>query len=135
MPPGLAFSLVMPRILSPHTTHASGGGVIIYVRQGLFFSELSTYSISSLDPYSDDVGVNISPNNYSLSFLNAYAPPIRSSLIDNRTDSFSPSILSSSRKLHSEGIQLPSLTLRLKKYFRLFDWAPVGKKYLIGHLL
>ena len=61
-------------ILSPDTTHASGG-VIIFVRQGLSFSELSTSSLSSLDPYSDYVGVNISLNNSSsVSFLNVYAP-------------------------------------------------------------
>ena len=56
-------------ICSPNTMHASGG-VIIFVRQGLAFSELSTYSVSSLDPYSDYVWVNISLNNFSfLSFL------------------------------------------------------------------
>ena len=86
-------------ILSPDATHASGG-VIIFVRQGLSFSELSTSSLSSLDPYSDYVGVNISLNNSSWpSFLNVYAPPIRSSPTDGRNDSFSPSILSSSRNL------------------------------------
>ena len=89
-------------ILSPDATHASGG-VIIFVRQGLSFSELSTSSLSSLDPYSDYVGVNISLNNSSsVPFLNVYAPPpppIRSSSTDGRTDSFSPSILPSSRNL------------------------------------
>ena len=83
----------------PDTPHASGG-VIIFVRQSLSFFELSTSSLSSLDPYSDYVGVNISINNSSsLSFLNVYAHPIRSSTADGRTDSFSPSILHSSRKL------------------------------------
>ena len=38
----------------------TSGGVIIFVRQGLSFSELSTSSLSSLDPYSDYVEVNIS---------------------------------------------------------------------------
>ena len=62
-------------ILSRDATHASGG-VVIFVRQGLFFSELFTSSLSSLDPYSDYVGVNISLNNSSsLSFLNVYPPP------------------------------------------------------------
>ena len=85
-------------ILSPDTTHNSAG-VIIFVRQGLSFSELSASSLSSLDSYSDYVGVNISLNNSSLvSFLNVYAPPIRSSPTNGRTDS-SPSILSSSRNL------------------------------------
>ena len=61
-------------ILSPDATHASDG-VIIFVRQGLFFCELSTSSLSLLDPYSDYVVVNISLNNSSsLSFLNVYAP-------------------------------------------------------------
>ena len=61
-------------ILSGDATHASGG-VVIFVRQGLSFSELSTSSLSSLDPYSDYVGINISLNNSSsVSFLNVYAP-------------------------------------------------------------
>ena len=61
-------------ILSPDTMHASDDA-IIFVRQGLSFSELPTSSLSSLDPYSDYVGVNISLNNSSsLSFLNVYAP-------------------------------------------------------------
>ena len=86
-------------ILSPDVMHASGG-VIIFVRQGLSFSELFTSSLSSLDPYSDYVRVNISLNNSSsLSFLNVYAPLIRSSPLDGRTDYFSPSILPSSRNL------------------------------------
>ena len=87
-------------ILSRDATHASSG-VIIFVRQGLSFSELSTSSLSSLDPYSDYVGViNISLNNSSsLSFLNVHAPLFCSSPTDGRTDSFSLSILSSSRNL------------------------------------
>ena len=86
-------------ILSSDALHASGG-VVIFVIQGLSFSELSTTSLSSLDPYSDYVGVNISLNkSSSVSFLNVYAPPIRSSPTDGRTDSFSPSILPSSRNL------------------------------------
>ena len=44
-------------ILSPDATHASGG-VIIFVRQGLSFIKLSTSSLSSLDSYSEYVGVN-----------------------------------------------------------------------------
>ena len=42
-------------ILSPDATHASGD-VITFVRQGLSFSELSTFFLSLLDPYSDYVG-------------------------------------------------------------------------------
>ena len=61
-------------ILSSDATHASGG-VVIFVRQGLSFSELSTSSLSSLDPYSGYIGVNISLNkSSSVSFLNVYAP-------------------------------------------------------------
>ena len=53
----------------------ASGGVIIFVKQSLFSSELSTSSLSSLGPYSDYVEVNISPNDSSsLSLLNAYAP-------------------------------------------------------------
>ena len=63
-------------IFSPDATHASGG-VIISVRQGLSFSELSTTSVSSLDPYSDHVGVNISlttsPRFHSLMFMLPYS--------------------------------------------------------------
>ena len=51
-------------ILSRDATHASGG-VIIFVRQGLSFSELSTSYLSLLDPYSNYVVVNISLNNSS----------------------------------------------------------------------
>ena len=78
--------------------HASS--VIIFVRQGLSFSEFFTSSLSSLDPYSGYVGVNIYLNNSSsLSFLNVYALPIRSSPTNSRTNLFSPAILPSSRNL------------------------------------
>ena len=86
-------------ILSPDAMHTSGG-VIIFVKQGLSFSELSTSSLSLLDTYSDYTGVDISLNNSSsLSFSNVYAPPIYSSPTDSRTDSFSPSILCSFKNL------------------------------------
>ena len=82
-------------IFSVDVTDASGG-VIIIVRQGLSLSELSTSSLSLLDPYSDYVEVNISLNeSSSLSFFNVYAPPIRSSPKDSRTNFFSPSIFPS----------------------------------------
>ena len=83
-------------IFSTDVADASGG-VIIFVKQGLFFSELSTSSLSSLGPYSDYVEVNISLNDFSssLSFLNVYAPLIRSSTKDSRTNFFSLSILPS----------------------------------------
>ena len=61
-------------ILSSDTTHASGG-VVIFFRQSLSFSELSTSTVSSLDSCFDYVGLNISLNNSSsVSFLNVYAP-------------------------------------------------------------
>ena len=91
--------VIVPTLLSSDTTHASSG-VVIFVRQGLFSSELSTSSLSSLDPYSDYVGINTSLNNSSsLSFLIVYASPICSFPTDGRTDSFSPSFFSSSRNL------------------------------------
>ena len=75
-------------IFSTDVADASGG-VIIFVKQGLSFSELFISSFSSLDPYSDYVEVNISLNNFSsLSFLNVYAPHIRSSTKDSRTNIF-----------------------------------------------
>ena len=87
--PGMAFSLLMARTVS-----------LIFVRQGSSFSALSAFSLSSLDPYSHYVRVNICLNNFSsLSFHNVFAPPIRTSLTNGRTDSFSPSILTSSKNL------------------------------------
>ena len=80
-------------------THASGG-VNIFVRQSLSFSELSTSFLFSLDPYSNYVGINISLNeSSSLSFFNVYAPLIRSSETDSRTEFFFLSILHTYRYL------------------------------------
>ena len=56
-------------ILSLDDPHASGG-VTVFVKQCQSFSELSTSSLSLLEPYSDNVGVNISLiKSFSLSFL------------------------------------------------------------------
>ena len=75
-------------IFSTDVSNASGG-VIIFVKQSLFFSELSTSSLSLLGPYSNYAEVNISLNDSSsLSFLNVYAPPICSSTKDSRTNFF-----------------------------------------------
>ena len=83
-------------ILSPDDTHACGG-VMIFIRHGSSFSELSICSFFLPDHYSDYVEVNISLNNYSLlSFFNVSASPIRSSPTEGRTCSFSSSILFSS---------------------------------------
>ena len=80
-------------ILSCDAMHTTSN-IMIFVTQGLSFSELSTSALSSLDLYSDYVGINISLNNsYSLPFLNVYASPICSSPTDSRTDSFSLSPL------------------------------------------
>ena len=92
-------------ILSSDATHAGGVVFMIFIRQGLSFSELFISFLSSLNLYSDYVGVNISLNNSSLSILNVYAPPIRSST-DSRTDSLSPSILTSSRNLFILGTSI-----------------------------
>ena len=76
-------------ILSCDATNASGD-VIIFFRQDLPFSKLSTSSLPLLDPYSDYVRINTSLNNSSsLSFLNLYAPSIHSPPTNDRTDSFS----------------------------------------------
>ena len=90
----LIFFLLMSQTLAAALSFSSGTG------RALSFSEFSTSSLSSLDPYSDYVEVNISLNDSSsLSFLNVYAPPIRSSPMDSRTDFFSSAILPS----HVEG--------------------------------
>ena len=61
-------------IFSTDVADASGG-VIIFVKQGLSFSELSTSSLSLLGSYSDYVEVNISVNDSSsLLLLTAYVP-------------------------------------------------------------
>ena len=118
-------------ILSPEDMHASCG-VIIFATQGLSSFELSTSSLPLLDPYFDYVGVNISLNNSSsLSFLNVYALPIRSSSTDGKTDS-SSFILSSSRNLfilehfnyyHPSGAQ------------EVLPTPPWGGSIRLGHLL
>ena len=88
--PGLAFSLLMPRMPVAALSFSSGRAYL----------SLNVLPLFLLDPYSDYVGVNISLNkSSSMSFLNVYAPPIRSSPTDGRTDFFSPSILPSSRNL------------------------------------
>ena len=113
-------------ILSPDATHASGG-VVIFIRQGLSFSELSTSSLSSLDPYSDYEGVNISLNNSSsVSFFNVYAPPLfaPSQWMAEPTPSLSPffpppeisSFWGTSIAITSSGTQEVLLTPEGRKY-------------------
>ena len=100
-------------------THASGG-VITFVRQGLSFSEFSSFSLSLLDFYFDYAGVNISLSNSSSPFFfNVCAPPIRASPTDSRTDSFSFSILFSSTNLFFLGdYNCHYLLWDSKRYFR-----------------
>ena len=85
--------------LSPDVTHARGS-VITFFEQGLSFSELFISSVSSLNPNSNYVGINISLNNFSsLSFLNVYAYPIRSFPTDSIIDFFFSFIVPSFRNL------------------------------------
>ena len=118
-------------ILSSDAMHASGG-VVIFVRQGLSFSELSTSSLSSLDPYSDYVGINISLNNSSsVSFLNVYvplfAPPQRmAEPIPSLPPFFPPPEISS-----FWGTLIAITPLGLKRHFR----PPRGGSIRLGHLL
>ena len=113
-------------ILSSDATHAVGGAVT-FVRQGLSFSELSTSSLSSLDPYCDYVGINITLNNSSsLSFLNVYAPLFAPAQRMAEPTPFPPPFFQ--KFLHSGGLQLPSPSLGLKRYFRpprggSIDWV------------
>ena len=126
--------------LQSHGTHSqsgtfstnvadASGGVIIFVKHGLFFSELSTSSLSLLGPYSDYVEVNISLNDSSsLSFLNVYVPPIGSSTKDSKTNFFSPSILLS--YVEAEAVDFFALPLPLpqKKYrFHRFHIPDIAK--------
>ena len=111
-------------IFSTDVTDASGS-VIIFFRQGLSFSELSTFSLSSLDPYSDYVGVNISLNDFSsLSFLNVHAPPIRSSTKDSRTNFFSFSILPS--YVEAEAVEFSSFRFHRKRTASSFRFHTPG---------
>ena len=99
-------------IFSTDVTDASGG-IIIFVRLGLSFSELSTSSLSWLDLYSDYVGFNIFLSDSSkLSFLNVYAPPICSSPKDSRTNFFSSSILPS--YVEAEAVEFSRFCFRFR---------------------
>ena len=67
-------------ILFPDDPHASGD-VIIFIRQVLSFSDLSTSSLSSLEPYSNYAGVNIFLMIGFFSFSPNYFPPRKSASI------------------------------------------------------
>ena len=116
-------------ILSPDATHASGG-VIIFFRQDFSFSELSTSSLSSLDPYSGYVGVNLSLNNSSsLSFLDVHVLPLFAPLrrMAEQTPFLHSFLLQ--KFLHSGGLQLPSFpsgtqeVLPTPRGEEVFDWV------------
>ena len=86
-------------------------------------------SLSSLELYSDYVGVNISLNNSSsLSFLNVYAPLICFSPTNGRTDSFFPSIFPP-QEIHSFWGTSTAITPSGTQEILLI---PVERKYLIG---
>ena len=117
--PDLVFSLLIPHTLAAALSFSSG-------RAYLFLNFLP---LSSPDPYSDYVGINISLNNSSsVSFLNVYAPPIRSSPTDGRTDSFSPSILPSSRNFFILGNFIVITPFGTQELLA----TPVGRKYSTG---
>ena len=112
-------------IFSTDVTDASGG-IIIFVRQGLFFSELFTFCLSSLDSSSDYVEVNFSLNNSSsLSFLNVYALSIRSSPKDSRINFFSPSILPS--YVEAEAVKISRFRFHIPDFY---NNCFVGKQYV-----
>ena len=116
-------------VLSSGVTHA-GGGVVVFLRRGLSFSELSTSSLSSLDPHSDYVGINISLNNSSLlSFLNVYAPLFA---LPRRVAGPTPFLPPSFPPLEVSsflGFQLPSPPMGLRRYLR----PPRGGSIRLGH--
>ena len=117
---GLAFSLVMPRTLAEASSFSSGRAYL-----SLNFLPLLFLRLISAFNY---VGVNISlSNSCSLSFLNVYAPPI-CSLTDGRTNSFSPSILPSSRNLIILGDYNCHHPLRDSRGTS----DPVGRRYSTG---
>ena len=119
--PRLAFSLVTPRTLAAASLFSSG--------RAYPFSELSTSSRSSLDPYSDYVEVNISlSNSSSLLFLNVCAPPIRSSPSVGRIDSFFPSIFLSFRNFFILGDFNRHHPFEVQEVLP----TPVGRKYSTG---
>ena len=116
--PVLVFSLMMPLTLAAASSFSSGRAFLLSL----------SLSLSSLDPYFDYVGVNLSLNNSSsFSFLNVYARPIFSSLTDRKTDSFSPSIFSSSRNFFILGGSTTITPFGTQKVLPTL----AGRKYLI----
>ena len=78
-------------------THNTGGDVLTLIHSDLAFSLVSVSFLSSQDPNSNYNCVKVFfPNHSPLQFLNLYSPPIRSTLSDSRTRTFSPDILPNS---------------------------------------
>ena len=120
--PGLAFSLLIPRTLA--------AALSFFVRQGLSFLNFLP-PLSSLDPYSDYVGIDISLNNSSLSFPNVYAPLFAPPQQMAEPTPFLPPSFPPSEISLSWGISIaitPSGTLEVLS-------TPVGKKYSTGSSL
>ena len=120
--PGLAFSLLMPRTLAAVSSFSSD-------KAYSFLNSLPPLFLRSIPTLINYLEVIISLNNSSsLSFLNVYAPPIRSSPTDGRTDSLSPSILPSSKNLF--------ILRDFNFHHPLWDSRgtsdPVGRKYSTG---
>ena len=114
-------------ILSPDATHASGD-VIISIRQGLSFSELFTFFLSSLDPYSDYVESTSLLT--TLRFLSIMCMLSLFALVRRMAEPtpFSSSIFSYSRNLFilmDFNCYHPSATQKVLP-------TPVGRKYSIG---
>ena len=111
-----------PDLVFSHDATHSSRDVIIFVKKGLSFSELSTSSLYSFDPYSDYVRINISlDNSSSITFLNVYAHLTPSSATDGRTDSFLPppkisSYWRTSTAINPCGTQKALPTLVWRKY-------------------
>ena len=106
-------------ILSPDATHASGG-VVTFVRQGLFFSELSEpplflRSIPTLIMQGSTSLLTTPPRSH----FSMCTPPYL--LLPNGWQNRFLLFLHSSlfqKSLHSGGLQWPSPPLGLKRYFR-----------------
>ena len=74
-----------------------GVRVLIFVKNDLTYTSLSTQSLSSLDPSSDYLAITVKIKGTSpIHLFNVYVPPIRSSSSDSRPKSFSPFLLPSS---------------------------------------
>ena len=107
----------------------ASGGIVIFVRKDLSFSELSITSLSSLDPYCDYVVVNISLNNSSLlSFLNVYVPLFAPFQRMEEPTSFLPPFFPPPEISSFWG---RSIAITPSETHEVLS-TPTGRKYLIG---